>query len=570
MKRKLMPLLCGALALGLAAGAAEKGKGKDKGKGSKLKETALFKVDVEGMKIAGVAGDLKGRLGLALVSVTTDQAFYRPDEEVTLKVLMPLNPSAKVEASLLGEGKPPEPLGKLGLDENGLLVRKILPPKGGKSGAGLYRVVVKSADGKREGEASFEVTDGAVSFIHAFEKVEDPKQLPKVKGGWFLGDAHGVGLQWGSGLNIKNEIEVMDQPYSGTLSISFGDCYGEGPGLSKTLEVKNGLLEAVIETGGAQEDVCAEFATGKGSVRYAFPVAAAQVPAPIAACAHMGRSLFVTLDPGKAEPTVFGAALILSETAAWTNDPIKLSSPRCDQSGKITMTVKRELLSPRVFVLYPDPKGQGVIEKEVAADPKWEQEKIVSIDCPAPVSLVAVGGFLPQKSEFYEGWSLALKPSSLDAQVSAPASAKPLDTVTLALKTVDKGSGKPVAAGGILEVFDSRVSSESVLAPLRAQVESACRGIAGSLSAWKEIPAGGKKGKKVIVLDEIKIEAPTNPPAVPVGEAKVIYRGAVATGAEGTAEVKVALPQQKGTWKVRFTAAKGAEFAEKTVEIVVK
>ena len=65
-----------------------------------IKETALFKVDFDKKVVLGPASKVFDYLSLKLISVTTDQLIYWPDEEVFLKVIIPSRPNSEIKIIL--------------------------------------------------------------------------------------------------------------------------------------------------------------------------------------------------------------------------------------------------------------------------------------------------------------------------------------------------------------------------------------------------------------------------------------------------------------------------------------
>ena len=244
---------------------------------SDIRESGLFKIDKTKKEIISSSEKVKNYLKLHFISVTTDQPVYWPDEEVFLKVLMPLHPDERITLTLMKKDAAPEKPQKYALNEGGIFVHKIMSGKDKKLQPGEYRVEVKNEKGSLFSAASFTVVEGALgalSFAYEFKKVTKPKELEKVKGGWFLGNAGGIGKRWGNGLNVKNEVRVLNKPYNGKATILsrcyLSGCNGCEAGPAIQTEIKNGLLEAVLEVGGHSGPFEIEVMTKEGSLRYLF------------------------------------------------------------------------------------------------------------------------------------------------------------------------------------------------------------------------------------------------------------------------------------------------------------
>ncbi|MEK6795186.1 MAG: hypothetical protein AABZ39_10435, partial [Spirochaetota bacterium] len=132
-------------------------------KGDPMKETALFKVDIEKKKIIdAVKVDV---LGLKFISVTSDQPLYWPNEEVFLKVLMPLAAGKEIDVTLQKKDASPRKIGTFTLNAGGVFVSSIMSGKVKRIEGGEYTVKVRSSDGKLESYTSFSVADGALGAL---------------------------------------------------------------------------------------------------------------------------------------------------------------------------------------------------------------------------------------------------------------------------------------------------------------------------------------------------------------------------------------------------------------------
>jgi len=93
-----------------------------------MKETALFKVDLQKKEILSLS-DATSNLSLKLISVTTDEPVYWPDEDVFLKVLLPSHPKAEVKITVAKKDATPNVLGSFPLNDAGMLVKTIASGK---------------------------------------------------------------------------------------------------------------------------------------------------------------------------------------------------------------------------------------------------------------------------------------------------------------------------------------------------------------------------------------------------------------------------------------------------------
>ncbi|MBN8218122.1 MAG: hypothetical protein J0L75_15885, partial [Spirochaetes bacterium] len=150
----------GLLGLGAALLTGDQGRHE-----AKTVESALFRVNLEKQEITGTSDAPQNLLKLGWVAVSTDQGVYWPQEDVFLKVLMPLAPSAKVNVTVSRKDAAPSPRGPYTLNEAGLLVETILSGKERRLEAGEYRVRVASADGSVDATAVFSVVEGSLGAL---------------------------------------------------------------------------------------------------------------------------------------------------------------------------------------------------------------------------------------------------------------------------------------------------------------------------------------------------------------------------------------------------------------------
>ena len=592
-------------------------KPKDDIKGKNIKDTAIFTLDKEKNEIISLSKNVNDYFKLKFISVTTDQSIYWLNEEVFLKILIPTNPSQEIKITLQKKDSTPRDLGKFTLNDGGILVQKILSGKEKKLEPGEYRVDVETTDKKLQSYTSFTIVEGAlgaVSFAHDFQELTNPKALEEVKGGWFLGNAAGVGMRWGNGLNVKNEIRVFNQPFTGSVKIKsrcfLPGCNGieAGPEIAK--DIKDGLLEATLNVSSHSGPFEIEVITDKGSVKNLFSRSGHIERQSIPISSNLTNYFQATLAPYEGTTAVYGRDVYIMKSKDTKKDAFELVSPICGESGEIEIIAKKEIVKSRIFVLYPEKSDEFKTEEIKCADKIKEGEKI-QIKCSSPYSFIAIGGFLGEKSEYYEGWAIVFAESPIKVEILAPQEGTPLKSSDIEIKTFDRFKNKPVSMYGILEVFDNRVSSKSPKDPLSSATGDSFRGLSNYLSTWRDITgitmeqemvketAAPSKAKIAASISSLNRMAGAAPPmtaapgqgiafrfihageeikageteiqeTIREGEKKVIYCDVVKTDENGRAKITVELPPQTGRCKIRFVAISKFDYLEKVSDIDVK
>jgi hypothetical protein len=570
----------------------------------KEKDTALFHVNFEKKEITANQKDLKEYLHFTFVSVTTDQPIYWPNEEVYLKIVLPASPGREVEVTVQKKDSAPNRLGKLKLNAAGMFVQPVMSGKSKKLEPGEYRVDVKTADGKISAYTTFSVVEGALgalSFGYDFEQVTDPAELEKTNGAWFMGNAEGVGKRWGNGLNIKNELRVLNQPFSGEITVKprcfLPGCDGVEAGPEEKMTVKDGKIETVLDVGGHSGPFGIEVITKNGNVSYLFGKSGHVERQSIAVSRGLGNDYSATLSPYENTVPVPGREVYIAKDGK-RNDPLMISSPVADDEQRIELTVMRDVSSPKIVVRYPLSDDVFATEEVKAASSLKKGEKVY-IRCRSPYSFIAVGGF--EKEVYFEGWAIAFTESGIDVAVDAPVFALPDKKVDVLIRTADASSGDGVPVFGVLEVFDNRVQSKSAKESLVSALGDSIRGLSSYLTSWRdmtgffeadfEYEAGESVGGRASAMPKKARVAQAYAPAssknggpeatgvgepvqeqeeVREGEKKVLYCGIVKTGDDGKAVVSVPMPPQTGRVKVRFTAVRTYEYREKSTDIDVK
>ncbi|MBI4977111.1 MAG: hypothetical protein HZC28_06480 [Spirochaetes bacterium] len=599
-----------ALCLGVfcAAGAAPN-------KELKMKETALFKADFEKKTILGVQESVKDYMKVQFVSLTTDQPLYWPNEDVFLKTLMPLTPGAKFRLTLQKKGASSKDLGLFSVNDAGIAVQTILSGKERKIEAGEYTATIKAVDGDATSYTSFTVVEGslgAVSFAHEFKQLTSAAQLEKEKGAWFFGNAAGVGKRWGNGLNVKNEVRVLNQPFNGEAKIKsrcfLSGCNGVEAGTQQTVAIKDGKLELVLEVGGHSGPFGIEVITEKGSVEYVFGRSGHVERQTIPVSGGMKSRYIATLAPYEKTIPVPGRDIFVVKEGEDGSAVFDIASPIIAAGGNAVITALKDIENPRVFVLTPA-KGGAYASKEIKTS-SMKNGAVLPVPCSAPYSLIAIAGFSDGK--YREAWAVCFPASSIDAEIQCAGNGLPLKQFSLTVKTFERGSRKALPAYGILEVFDNRVQSKSSKEPLASAVGDGARSLGNYLSSWrdytgvaeedevqaKDEPMQRKEMKKMsapraaagVMMDmsvapsvapapkpasssanepQVTADLPPDQETIREGEKKVVYCAVVKTGADGSVVVPVTLPPQTGRCTMRFTAISGFDYAEAVKDVDV-
>jgi hypothetical protein len=584
--------------------------------GDDTKETGIFKVDMKNKTIISPAGNVNSYLKLQYISVTTDQPVYWPDEDVFLQIAFPLYPNEEIAINLQKKDASPNDIGKFELNESGLLVKKILSGKDKKIEAGEYKIEVRIPKKKVESVTTFSVVEGslgAVSFGYEFEQITNSAKLNEVKGGWFLGNAGGVGKRWGNGLNVKNEVRVLNKPFTGEVTVKtrcyLPGCNGVEAGHQIQTTIENGKLEAVLDIGGHSGPFEVEVITPKGNVRNLFSKSGHVERQTIPITNNMTNTFNMTLAPYEGTKPVYGKQLFIEKMKETHDDAIELRDPVPNSSKRIELVVKKEISNAKLFLYYAE-KDDKYEMKEIKLSKNLEKGETINVECYAPGTFITIGGFINDKKDFYEGWVIALTPSEMDIDIQTPAKGSPLKPVEIVINTTDHETKKGISTYGFLEVFDNRVPSKSALDPLISSLGDSYRGLSNYLTTWRDMTglakdeemvrydkavspsAGGNKMKtaRMPSLSSVtNAKLASNAPsissgsnvsenykpeevleAIREGEKKVVFCDLIKTDKNGKAMVSVDLPPQTGRCKVRFTAIHNYEYAEKTNDIDVE
>lgn len=579
------------------------------------KETAIFNINPSKNEIISLKKDIKEYLKLKFVSVTTDQPIYWLSEEVFLKVLMPANPNKEIEIFLQKKDATPKNIGRFKLNESGILVKSIMSGKSKKLEPGEYRVDVKTIDNKLTSYTTFSVVEGslgALSFAYEFEQITTPKQLEKVKGAWFLGNASGIGKRWGNGLNVKNEIRYLNQPYTGNAIIKsrcyLPGCNGVEAGPPQNKFIKDGSLEVVLDVSSHSGPFEIEVITDKGSIKKLFAQSGHVERETIIVSKNMSNVFHATLAPYENTTPVYGRNIYISKESENKDDVFEIKSVIADPNNEIEIKIKKDIKNPKLFVLYPM-KNKEFKTEEVELNSNIEKDKILKIKCFSPYSFIGIGGFV--NKDFKEGWALIFTQSPMDIEIKSSDMGIPLKNFDIEIKTINKETKKGISVYGILEVFDNRVQSKSCKEPLVSAIGDSVREFSNYLTSWQDmtgitsgdeyskeetcVPSNGiSKDKKVYpapmyktkmlktaakprnggdkspLHEDTSKEPEEEQETIREGEKKVVFCDVVKTDNNGIAKVNITLPPQTGRCKIRFVAIENYDYLEKIKDIDIK
>lgn len=567
------------------------------------KTDSIFRFDLSSNKIIGVNEQIIKSIDLKFFSITVDQPTYWPNEDVFLKIIMPQNSSKNVVIEVSKKASTPKKLGLFRLNESGLFVLKIMSGKNKKLELGEYSVIVTSKDKKYVGTASFSVIDGslgAVSFAHAFKDLTNASEFGKVPGGWIIGNEGGVGSRWGNGLNVKNEVRYLNKPYSGDATVItrcfLPGCDGVEAGPSVITKIIDGKLAAALDISGHSGPFEIEVVTGKGSVKHLFSRSGHVERQVISISQGLSNYFNMTLAPYEDTKQIAGRDIFIAkDKKSENNDPAELKYPVADKTGKIYLEIKKEIVNAKLALFYYLNDGTVKCEEIQLKSTRLRPGQKFEINVNSPYCFLALGGFFGGK--MYEGWAIVFNESSIDSSITSNSDGLPNKEIEILIKTFNRQSGRAIPAYGILEVFDTRVLSQSAKEPLASTIGDSARNLSSyilySLGVRREdttssIPATGKVAvqpnnvpgnyKKIMhQAGNISAKFAEKIPLLQVqedlireGEKKVVYCGLVKTDKMGTAKIMVNLPPQTGRVTARFVAVSGYDYSESTKNIDVK
>ncbi|MEK6795185.1 MAG: hypothetical protein AABZ39_10430, partial [Spirochaetota bacterium] len=447
---------------------------------------------------------------------------------------------------------------------------------------------------------------------HDFKQVTSVKDLDKEKGAWFFGNEGGVGSRWGNGLNVKNELRTLNQPYSGKVKIKsrcfLSGCNGVEAGAEQTKEIRDGKLEVTLDVGGHSGPFGIEVICDKGSVSYLFGRSGHVERQTIPLTGGMRKMFEATLAPYEKTTPVFGRDMFIAKKGDDKNAVFEIESPAPAPGKQLSVKLLKDMSGVRAFAYTAQADGSFAGREITVTALKSGNE--VMIPVAAPYTFVAIAGFADGK--YKEAWAIVFPESHLEAALSSSESGKPLKEFQVSVLTTDRLTKKGLAGYGILEVFDNRVQSKSAKEPLASAVGDSARALGDHLTSWvdhsglvaeeaeKEYtktaapqsiagamkdedapspkkmaqrsraaiskPAPSPMGKSA---ETTAVEIPDDQEAIREGEKKVVYCAIVKTGTDGKAVISVTLPPQTGRCSMRFTAVDRFDYAEAVRDIDV-
>lgn len=479
MKKWLVGCLCFLFALGASVGWAVKKKP------TGIRESKFFKVDMDKNQIVGPLDRVKASVQLDLISVTTDQPQYWPNEKVYLKIMSLGRPQAEVSGKVKKrDGVGQDIKGKL--DENGLLVLTIFDGEAQQLELGEYRADVTVQGGKSSGHATFSVVEGtlgSLSFAHEWKKVTRPEELEQLNGAWFLGNASGAGKRWGNGLSFKNELRMSNQPFTGEVMVHsrcmLPGCNGTYAGPSQTVQVQKGQLLGTLPVGGHSGPFQIEVVSPRGSLRHQFEGSSHVERDMVAAAGGVGFDHKVGVAPYEKTVQVPGRDVFI-ESRKQGSDPFLVSS-LIAQNGKISVETTTKVSGASLWVHTPNRDGTFA-SKQIPISADLSAGHRLGVDVAGPYTLMTIGGFVG--STFKEGWALGFPPGRLKVTLTAPPESRPKSSVPVTIQVEDGGKG--VALSAIVEVYDNRVPSRSPSTHLNSAIGDSLRNASNSVSNWTD------------------------------------------------------------------------------------
>lgn len=481
----------------------------------KLKQTALFEYDNEKKEVVKLLDGVGGYFKMKFAAAAMDQPLYWPDEEARLKVVMPFYAGSEVSVKVQKKDSAPKEIGKFKLDEAGILVQKIMSGKEKKLEAGEYSVSVETSDKKIYEYTTFTVVEGhlgAVSFAFEFEQLTSAQALKEVNGGWFLGNASGAGNRWGNGLNVKNQVRVLNQPFTGKATVKsrchLPGCNGCEAGPEKEISIQDGSLQCVLEVGGHSGPFELEVITDKGSVKNLFARSGHVERQTSLITGGMTNVFYATLAPYEGTEQVSGREIYIEKKTPNDGDAFFLNRPVTSISGDIEIEVKKDFYNAKAYQVSAGKDGQFAVS-EVKLSAGLKKGEIIKLKSQAPYSMIAIAGFTEdenaaakdgenkdkknadggdktKKLKYREAWAMLFTPSRIEIGITAPETAAPNSVQKIKIHAADKISGNGVKMHGILEIFDNRVASKSAKEPLDSAIGDSFRDASNQISSWRD------------------------------------------------------------------------------------
>lgn len=464
-------------------------------------KTEIFKFNPKIKKIEYSSDKVLGFLNLKFISVTTDQPEYWPDEDVFLKIIMPMAPSREVKITFQKKDSISKELGKFKLDDGGILVQKIMSGTESRLEPGEYTVIVERTDKNIQDFTTFSVIEGSlssVSFAYEFKQMTDFDALKDVRGGWFLGNPGGAGMRWGNGLFVKNQVREFNEPFSGKAAVKtrcyLPGCNGCEAGPSQDIDIRNGLLEVDLDIGGHSGPFEIEVTTPKGSVRHLFQKSGHIERQSTKLTHNMTNDFNATLAPYEGTSQIYGRDVFIEKGRNKNeNDAFELTSPVCDESNKIEILARKDVVNARAVIFYFGDDCE-LKTREIVLSKRIKKGEKIELECFPPYCFVALAGCAADRLDCFESWAIVFAPSRISVEITTPETGMPLSSIDIDLKCTDMRSGRGMPCRGILEVFDNRVESKSPKEPLVSAIGDSYRGLSNYTSNWVDLTGyGGNK-----------------------------------------------------------------------------
>ena len=461
-------------------------------------KTEIFKFNPKIKKIEYSSDKVLDFLNMKFISVTTDQPEYWPDEDVYLKIIMPMAPSREVKITFQKKDSISKELGKFKLDDGGILVQKIMSGTESRLEPGEYTVIVERTDKNIQDFTTFSVIEGSlssVSFAYEFKQMTDFDALKDVRGGWFLGNAGGAGMRWGNMLFVKNQLREFNEPFSGKATVKtrcyLPGCNGCEAGPPEDIDISNGSLEVGLDIRSHSGPFEIEMTTPKGSVRHMFQKSGHIERQSTKLTHNMTNNFFATLAPYEGTSQVYGRDVFIEKSMNKNeNDAFELTSPVCDESNKIEILARKDVVNARAMVFYFGDDCE-LKTREIVLSKKIKKGKKIELECFPPYSFVALAGCAADRLDCFESWAIVFAQSRISVEITAPETGMPLSSIDIDLKCTDMRSGRGMPCRGILEVFDNRVESKSPKEPLVSAIGDSYRSLSDYTSNWVDLTGYG-------------------------------------------------------------------------------
>lgn len=457
-------------------------------------KTEIFKFNPKIKKIEYSSENVLDFLNLKFISVTTDQPEYWPNEDVFLKILMPMAPSREVKITFRKKDSISRELGIFKLDGGGILVQKIMSGTKTKLEPGEYTVIVERTDKNVQDFTTFTVIEGSlssVSFAYEFKQMTDFNALKDVCGGWFLGNPGGAGVRWGNKLFVKNQLREFNEPFSGRAAVKtrcyLPGCNGCEAGPTQDIDIRNGSFEVGLDVAQHSGPFEIEVTTQKGTVRHLFQKSGHIERQATKLTHNMTNDFFATLAPYEGTTQIYGRDIFIEKGRNKNeNDAFELTSPVCDEANKIEIMARKDLVNARAVIFYFGDDCE-LKTREIVLPKKIKKDKKIELECFSPYCFVALAGCAADKLDCFESWAIVFAQSRISVEITAPEAGMPLSSIHIDLKCTDRRSGRGVPCHGILEVFDNRVESKSPKESLVSAIGDSYRSLSGHTSNWADL-----------------------------------------------------------------------------------